>query len=263
MEVLSKVAEEDPTLRFDDDKETGQRILRGMGELHLQIVFERIEREFGMKVRVGRPQVTHRETISSSARVIAGVDRVIDAGKDTLTLKAQCEVSVSPRERGTGVVVSCTPKWEPAGYEPTADQMKAVEAGAKDSTLGGPVEGSALEDVQIDVERVITFSPGSNPQALRIAAAQAVREALIKAGGEIMQPIMKMEVVVPDENTGGVLGDLQSRGATILGHEPDAGMTSITCECGLSNLIGYATDLRSQTRGRGQFVMEFARFDVG
>jgi elongation factor G len=262
VEVLQKVTEEDPTLRFDDDKETGQRILRGMGELHLQIVFERIEREFGLKLRVGRPQVMHRETIGNTAKALGGVDRTLEAGAHTFELKAQCEVTVSPRDRGTGVVITSAPRWEPAGFEPTADQKNAILMGAKDSTIGGPIEGSPLEDVAISVDRVITFGAGSSPQALRIAVAQAVRDALSKAGGQLMQPIMKVEVVVPDENTGGVLGDLQSRGAAILGTEADAGMTSIEAECGLSGMIGYMTDLRSQTRGRGQFVMQFERFDV-
>jgi elongation factor G len=263
IEVLQKVAEEDPTLRFDEDKDTGQRLLRGMGELHLQIAFERIEREFGLKLRVGRPQVVHRETITQAAKATGSVDRTLEAGNHTVELRASVEVSVTPRERGTGNEVVCSPRWEPSPMEPTNDQKAAVLAGATDATHGGPVEGSPLEDVRIVVDRVLTSGSASSPQALRIAAAAAVREALVKAGGAIMQPIMKVDVVVPDENTGGVLGDLQSRGAVILGHEPDAGMTSITCECGLSNLIGYATDLRSQTRGRGQFVMEFARFDVG
>ena len=109
---------------------------------------------------------------------------------------------------------------------------------------------------------VTTFGLASSAQALRIAAAAAVRDAINAAGGLLMQPIMKVGVVVPDENTGGVLGDLQSRNATILGHDSHGDMTTISAECGLSKLIGYATDLRSATRGRGQFVMEFDRFDV-
>jgi elongation factor G len=261
-EVIGKMTEEDPTLRFAEDVETGQRILKGMGELHLQIAFERMEREFGLKVRVGRPQVVHRETIANAATLVDGVDRVLDMPSGSLHLKAECEVRVTPRERGAGMEVKTTPVWLPMGFEPTADQLAAVKAGANDAASGGPVEGSPLEDVEIVVRRVTTFGPATSPQALRIGTATAVRQALVEAGGRVMQPIMKIEVVVPDENTGGVIGDLQSRGATILGHEADAGMTSIAAECGLSNLIGYATDLRSSTRGRGQFVMEFDRFDV-
>jgi elongation factor G len=263
IEVLGKIAEEDPTLRYHEDAETGQRLLSGMGELHLQIAFERMEREFNLKLRVGRPQVVHRETIRQTIRHTGGVDRQIDAGNQVIHLRADVVAEVSPRERGAGMLIdTAAAQWEPAGYEPTNDQRNAVELGAKDAATSGPVEGSPLQDVHVRVERVLTFGPSSNPQALRIASAQAVREAMGKAGGVVMQPIMKMEVVVPDENTGGVLGDLQSRGATILGHEAEGGMTSIAAECGLSPLIGYATDLRSSTRGRGQFVMEFDRFDV-
>ncbi len=261
-EVLRKITEEDPTLRFVDDAETGQRVLRGMGELHLQIQFERMEREFGLKVRVGRPQVVHRETIAKAATHEGGVDRVLDAGSNVIELKAAAVIEVSPRERGSGMNIVCEPVWMPEGYDPSPEQLAAVEAGATDATIGGPIEGSPLEDVEVQVQRVTTFGAGSSPQALRIAAATAVRETLVKAGGLVMQPIMKVEVTVPDENTGGVLGDLQSRGAVIQGHETDDGTTRIGAECGLSELIGYATDLRSSTKGRGQFVMEFDRFDV-
>ena len=130
--------------------------------------------------------------------------------------------------------------------------------------LGGQLvlEGAELEDVAVRVEKVMTFGFGSSAQALRIAAAVSVRNALQAAGGLLMQPIMKVEVVVPDGDTGSVLGELQSRKATILGHEAEFGTTTIEAECGLTQLIGYATDLRSMTRGRGQFTMEFDRFDA-
>ena len=112
------------------------------------------------------------------------------------------------------------------------------------------------------VDSVQTWPGASGPQALRIAGATGAREALQAAGGQVLQPIMRLEVVVPEENTGGVLGDLQARGAVITGHEGEGDQTRIDGECGLSNLIGYMTALRSNTRGRGQFTMEFSRFDV-
>ncbi len=262
LEVVNKVTEEDPTLRFEDDPETGQRILKGMGELHLQITFERIEREFNLKFRVGRPRVVHRETVGKTATAEGGVDRTLDGSAGQFTLRADVKATVSPRERGAGVLVTCKPRWFPPEFNPSEEQLQAVDQGARDALSAGPVEGSSLADVALVVDEVRTFGEGSSPQALRIAAASAVREAVIKAGGVVLQPIMKVEVVVPDENTGGVLGDLQSRGATILGHSTEAGITSIEAECGLSSLLGYTTDLRSQTRGRGQFVMEFDRFDA-
>ena len=261
-DVLKKVAEEDPTFHFEEDNETGQRLVRGMGELHLQITFERIEREFGLKLRAGRPQVVHRETIGAKATHTGGVDRILDIGNQQVHLKAEVEVVVKPAPRGDGVSVKDSAVWLPEGFEPTAEQRKAVLDGVQDATVGGPIEGAPLEDVIIRIAKVHTTTPGSSPQALRIAAATAVREAMTKAGGKVLQPIMKVEVVVPDENTGGVLGDLQSRGAVILGHETEDGIATLSAECGLSGLIGYATDLRSSTRGRGQFVMSFDRFDA-
>jgi elongation factor G len=262
LDALGKVCEEDPTLRFEDDAETGQKILKGMGELHLQIIFERLEREFGLGLNVGRPRVVHRETVASEAVASGGVDRVIEAGNQRIELKASCTARVIPADRGAGISVHSEPVWLPPELDPTAEQCQAVAQGAKDALSGGPVEGSPLQDVRVVVERVETFGAASGAQALRIAAAQAVREALVKAGGQLMQPIMKIEVVVPEENMGGTLGDLQSRGATILGQGLEGDTTRIEAECGLSNLIGYATALRSNTRGRGQFVMEFDRFDV-
>ncbi len=263
LEVLGKMCEEDPTLTFHENKETGQRLISGMGELHLQIAFERMEREFGVKVHVGKPEVVHRETITQSTTHTGGVDRQIEAGDAILELKADVTVAVAPRPRGEGTTVAVDAvTWAPAGFEPSADQRAAVEAGVNDACSVGPIEGNALQDVGIVVQAVTTHGASSSPQALRIAASTAVREALMQAGGVVMQPVMAVEIVVPDENTGGVLGDLQARGATILGHEPDGGVTSIQAECGLKSLIGYATELRSSTKGRGQFVMEFSRFDV-
>ncbi|TNE89224.1 MAG: elongation factor G [Deltaproteobacteria bacterium] len=262
LEVLGKVTEEDPTLRFEEDQDTGQRILKGMGELHLQISFERIQREFGLKLNVGKPRVMHRESIANRATATGSVDRVIESNAGRFELKAAVTVDVKPLGRGEGVQLTCEPSWQPGDLEPSAEQAEAVRQGASDALTGGPLQGAQLEDVAVTVKMVETFEGAATPQALRIAASTAVRDALKSAGGLLLQPIMKVEVVVPDENTGGVLGDLQSRGAVILGHEAEAGTTSITAECGLTALLGYTTELRSQTRGHGQFTMEFARFDA-
>ena len=261
-EVLGKICEEDPTLRFEDDPETGQKILKGMGELHLQINFERLEREFNLKIHVGKPRVVHRETVAALAEATGGVDRTFDAGAQQIELRAQVTARVEPSDRGAGVSVVSEPAWQPPELEPTREQQDAVAQGATDALSGGPLEGSALQDVQVTVTGVQTFGGASSAQALRIAAATAVREALVKAGGLLMQPIMRVEVVVPEENMGQTLGDLQSRGATIMGQSAEMDIVRIEAESGLSSLIGYAMDLRSNTRGRGQFTMEFDRFDV-
>lgn len=261
-EVLGKVTEEDPTLRYAEDAETGQRILSGMGELHLQIVFERIEREFGVRVNTGAPRVVHRETVRGTARGTGAVDRVLEVGRERLALKASVEVEVAPAARGAGLALTVDPTWHPAEHAPGVEQIEALEAGVHDALAGGPLEGSPVEDVVLSVRAVHTHGEASSPQALRMAAVRAVRDALVRAGGRIMQPLMHTVVVVPEENVGPVMGDLQARGAAILGNDADGGARVITAECGLSALIGYATDLRSRTQGRGQFTMEFDRFDV-
>lgn len=262
VEVVKKMTEEDPTLRFEADAETGQSILKGMGELHLQIAFERMKREFSVGVRVGKPRVVHRETVGKSATVTGGVDRVLEMGNGTRELKANATARVDPRDRGTGVEIVCEPKWSPADFTPTEEQMEAVRLGATDAMAGGPTEGAPIEDVRVTVVSVETFGAASDAQALRIASASAVRDAMREAGGLVMQPIMRIDVVVPDEEMGRVLGDLQSKGSTILGHSSDTDMSTIEAECGLTQLLGYATSLRSMTKGRGQFTMEFDRFDV-
>ena len=140
--------------------------------------------------------------------------------------------------------------------------MEAVVAGVKDSMMGGPIAGAPLVDVDVTLDLVETFDKDSNPQALRIAAAQAVRTAIRNAGGSKMQPLMKIEVVVPGEYVGSVLGDLQSKQAVIYDQVPSMDSISLLGECPLESLLGYTTTLRSLTKGRGSFTMEFARFDA-
>ena len=263
LEVLGKICEEDPTVRFVEDKETGERVLRGMGELHLQIIFERIQREYGLEVRAGRPTVMTRETVGGSGTGNALVDRVLQMGDNPVPLKARCKASVRPNDRDAGMAITIEPTILPAGSTLSDAQLDAVKAGVHDATMAGPSEGAVLQDVVVDLSEVEVFAEGSTPQALRIAASQAVREALIAGGGQVLRPLMKVEVVVPDENLGSVLGDLQSKGASITGQESDMGTSTILCEAGLHHLLGYTTALRSMTRGRGQFTMEFDRFDVG
>lgn len=264
LEVLAKVCEEDPTVRFEEDTDTGQRILKGMGELHLQIIFERIEREFGLKVRAGKPRVMVRETIAGPGTGDALVDRTLRPGEaNEMRLHARAVAQVAPTDRDAGIQVEIKPTILPEGASLSPAQQEAVEAGVNDATLGGPSEGAPLQDVRVRLVTVELFGEGSTPQALRIAASQAVREAMLDGGGQVLRPLMSVEVVSPDENLGGVLGDLQARGATILGQESDMGMASIQGECPLHALLGYATQLRSITKGRGQFTMDFARFDVG
>ncbi len=262
LEAIAKICEEDPTVKFEEDEETGQRILRGMGELHLQILFERMNREFNLKLRSGKPRVTVRETIRNTGNADETIERTIIAGGKDMHLKARCVATAKPTERGAGCNHKVAPTVLPEGSSLSATQMEAVVAGVEDSMMGGPIAGAPLVDVEVTLDLVETFDKDSTPQALRIAAAQAVRRAIRNGGGSKMQPLMKIEVVVPGEYVGSVLGDLQSKQAVIYDQVPSMDSISLLGECPLESLLGYTTTLRSMTKGRGSFTMEFARFDA-
>jgi len=263
LEVLDKIQQEDPTLRVEEDKDTGQRLLRGMGELHLQIVLERIEREFGIHVRSGEPAVALRETVSASGAGEALFNPPRPADKKLPELKARVAVRVSASSRGSGVQVRCQPVVKPEAHELTLQQRAAVEQGVRFALGSGPETGAPLEDVDLQVTEVELFGAASTTDALGAAASRAVQRALESAGSLALHPIMAVDVVCPEENLGAVLGDLQARQALIKDTETWGDTVTITCEVALDRLLGYATDLRSLSKGRGQFSMIFDRFDVG
>ncbi len=263
LEALDKLQQEDPTLRVEEDPETGQRVLRGMGELHLQIAGERLRREFNVNIRVGSPDVVTRETIERAATASSLFHRLIEQpdGKK-LEMKAGARVAVEPLPRGAGVTVSAdAPQVMPAGLELNPAQREALAAGADDVLATGPTRGAPLQDVALRVLEVELFGALSSPQALRVAVAEAARKALAQAGGLVLRPIMTTEVVVPESDVGAVLGDLQARRAVIRDTATLGEMSVIQCDCPLDRLLGYITDLRGMTRGRGQFTMTFDRFD--
>ncbi len=262
LEALDKLQQEDPTLRVEEDAETGQRVLRGMGELHLQIAGERLQREFNVHIRVGQPDVVTRETIERAAEADSLFHRVIEQpdGKK-LQMKAWAKVAVEPLLRGAGVTVLAEPQARPAGVELSQPQREAIAGGVGDVLANGPATGALLQDLTVRVLEVELFNTLSSPQALRIAVAEAARKALQRAGGLVLRPIMATEVVVPESDVGTVMGDLQSRRAVIRETTTLGEMTVIRCDCALDRLLGYITDLRGMTRGRGQFTMTFDRFD--
>ncbi|KPK40807.1 MAG: GTP-binding protein [Gammaproteobacteria bacterium SG8_47] len=262
LEVLDKLQQEDPTLSVEDDPETGQRLLRGMGELHLQIVLERLEREFHLRVRAGRPRVALRETIKSAATAELVFDRVIEVDRVPTPVQARAVVTVRPLPRRAGVQVRDDPVLEPEGASLSATQREAVSAAARDLLASGPEHGLPLQDLAIEITRIELFGQASRPEALRACVALAVRKALLDAEPLVLHPIMRTEVVVPEENLGTVLGDLQSRQANIVATQTLGDTASVTCDAPLDNLLGYTTVLRSLTHGRGQFTMMFERFDT-
>ena len=263
LEALDKLQQEDPTLRVEEDQETGQRVLRGMGELHLQIAGERLRREFNVNIRVGNPDVVLRETIAQAAEADNLFHRLIEQPDGRkLEMKAWARVAVEPLPRGVGVTVVAEPRVRPEGVELNPAQRDAAAGGAGDVLASGRTTGAPLQDLAVRVLEVELFGALSSPQALRVAVAEAARKAIAQAGGLVMRPIMTTEVVVPEGDVGAVMGDLQARRAIIRDTTTLGEMTIIHCDCALDRLLGYITDLRGMTRGRGQFTMTFDRFDV-
>ncbi len=262
LDVLDKLQQEDPTLRVETEPDTGQRLLRGMGELHLQIVVERLEREFLLRVLTGRPAVALRESIADQASAEVMFERTMEVDHVPTVVKARVRVVVRPVKRLSGTEVTTTPKVVPESATLSDPQREAIETGATDLLLSGPKENVPLQDVAIDIEEVELFGHASRPEALRACVSLAVRKALLDAKGVVLHPIMRTEVVIPEENLGTVLGDLQARHALILDTQTLDDITTITCDVALDKLLGYTTTIRSLTHGRGQFSMLFDRFDA-
>ena len=261
LEALDKVTQEDPTLAVAEDPDTGQRLLRGMGELHLQIVLERLAREFGVAVRSGRPAVAVRESITADATVSFLYTRPPSPDGKHPELTAGATVQVTPAARGTGNSMTLSPKVLPAGTELAPEQREALRQGLAQALAAGPEHGAPVEDLEVRLTQVELFGQQSPPDALAAAAARALGKALVQAGPCALEPVMRVEVVVPDENLGAVLGDLQQRQAAIQATDTSDGDSVVACEVALARLLGYATELRSLTQGRGQFSMHFLRFD--
>lgn len=262
LEALNKLLQEDPTLRLDEDPETGQRVLRGMGELHLQIVFERLQREFHLRVRAGKPAVAARETVTAAGSGEFLFEPAIELDSKHAALKAWARVSVSPAARGSAVEVIARPLVKPSGTDLSERLAQAVEDGVRDALASGPKEGAPLVDLVVRVEEVEVFGSATTAEALRAATARAAQHAVRQAGSLVLYPLMSTEVVTPETYVGPVLGDLQARRASIKSTSNILDTVSIRCEVPLQKLLGYATELRSLTQGRAHFSMLFDRFDV-
>ncbi|MBB1093592.1 elongation factor G [Rhodopseudomonas palustris] len=262
LEALDKIAQEDPTFKVEEDADTGQRLLRGMGELHLQIVLERLQREFHLQVRSGRPAVAVRETVTRAVTAEALYSRPPSPDGKQAALTAWVAVAVTPRERSAGNQLTVTPAVRPAGAELKSEQRLALENGARLALATGPLHGAPVEDVALTVTTVELFGQASSPDALAAAVSKAVHQALTAAAPQALYPLMHVEVTVPADHLGTVLGDLQARRAVIHGTTMRHQDVRIECEVLLAALLGYATELRSLTQGRGQFSMTFERFDM-
>jgi len=252
-QVLEKFLAEDPTLRVRQDEDTGQTILSGMGELHLEVITSRMQREFNTQVNVGKPQVVYRETIGKTAEATAVFDREV-AGQNHY---GEVRIRIQPLARGEGNRFSARVSEEivPAAYR------RAVEQGVMESLESGAMLGYPTVDVKaVLVGGAYRESAGSE-LAYRVSASMATQDALRQADSFLLDPFMKTEVLVPEAFMGDVIGDLNSRGGKIESIEPRGGLQVIQGIVPLANMFGYSTTLRSATQGRGTFSMQFSRFD--
>ena len=260
---LTKLADEDPTFRFGEDPETGQTIIRGMGELHLDIMADRLRREYGVEATVGRPQVVHRETLAGTAEAEARFERQVD--DETLFGQARVRVAARPRGSGNVVKLAIVPPEQVLGAPRIPETPRAIlEAaleGATEAMRSGP-EGYPFEDIEVVVTGIEYRPDASTPAGQRAAVGEALRQASREAGTRLLEPIMKVEVTAPEANVGDVLGDLNARHA----HIEDVGVRGnqrlVVAKVPLRRMFGYSTDLRSATQGRANYTMQFESFDA-
>ena len=249
--ALSKLAEEDPTFRTWTDEETGQTIIAGMGELHLEIIVDRLLREFKVEANVGAPQVAYRETIRKDANQETKYARQ-SGGKGQY---GHVKIKIEPNpgkgyEFVNGIVGGAIPK----------EYIPAVDNGIQGAMKSGILAGYPVVDVKVTLWDGSYHEVDSSEMAFSIASSMAFKDAMKKADPVIMEPIMKVDVVVPDEYMGNVIGDLNSRRGAIQNQESTDGTARVTAMVPLSEMFGYATDLRSKTQGRGQYSMEPADY---
>ncbi len=260
VDVLDKLLQEDPTLRLESDDDTGQLLLWGMGELHLQMVFERLEREFNLPVRSGKPSVALRETVTrKSTAEVTWKPQATSTEKPTET-EVRIRATVTPGSRGSGIEIVVQPEIKPAGAQLSALQMEGLKQGLQLPLAGGPLQGAHLEDLLVRVDE-LEFHGSVAADTLRGAGSKVISRAIGDAGTVLLRPIMAMEIIVPEQNFGVVLGDLQARQAMVTDSRKEHGQVIISCEAPLDRMLGYTTELRSMTRGHGQHTAVFERFD--
>ncbi|MFH1011726.1 MAG: elongation factor G, partial [bacterium] len=251
-DALAKLAEEDPTFRVRCDEETGQTILSGMGELHLEILVDRVLREYRVEARVGKPQVAYKECIR---RKVTQETRFVrqTGGRG---LYAHIELEIEPNEPGKGFAF----KSKVASGAVPRDYIPAVEQGIREAMKSGILAGYPLEDIRATLLDGSYHEVDSSEVAFKMAASMAFREAAAKADPALMEPIMQISIIVPDTYLGSVVGDINSRRGRVQGIHPRPDAQVVTVLVPLAEMFGYATALRSLTQGRAIFSMQFDHF---
>jgi len=250
--ALRALSEEDPTLHVASDEETGQTTLAGMGELHLDVIVDRMKREYGVEVRTGRPSVAYRETITRAAKA-RGTFKRQSGGKGQY---GDAAIEVEPSEKGKGYIFLN----EIVGGSIPKEFITPIDKGIREALEGGIIAGYPMVDVTVHLVDGSFHEVDSSEMAFKIAGSMAIKEAAAKAGAVVLEPIMKVEVVVPEDYTGSVVGNLNSRRGMINSIEQRGNAQAVNVHVPLSEMFGYATDLRGMTQGRGNFVMEFDHY---
>jgi len=251
--ALGRLAQEDPSFRVHTDEESGQTIISGMGELHLDIIVDRMRREFKVEANVGKPQVAYRETIRKTVEQEGKFVRQ-SGGRGQY---GHVWLKIEPQESGKGyefvnaIVGGVVPR----------EYIPAVDKGIQEQLQNGVIAGYPVVDVKVTLFDGSYHDVDSNEMAFKIAGSMGVKEGARKAGAVLLEPIMKVEVVTPEENMGDVIGDLNRRRGMILGMDDEATGKIVHAEVPLSEMFGYATDLRSATQGRATYTMEFAKYN--
>ncbi len=251
--ALAKLVEEDPTFRTYTNEETGQTIIAGMGELHLEIIVDRLLREFKVEANVGKPQVSYKETFTASA----DIDHKYAKQTGGKGQYGHVKIKVYPRQPGEGfefknsIVGGAIPK----------EYIPKIEEGIREAMENGPIAGYQVVDVGVELYDGSYHEVDSSEMAFKIAASMAFREAAKKCAPVLLEPVFKIEVTVPEEYMGDVIGDISSRRGRIEGSDMNNGAVAVRGMVPLSEMFGYATDLRSKTQGRGVYVMQFDHFE--
>ncbi len=252
-QTLQKLSEEDPTFKTYVDRETGQTIIAGMGELHLEIIVDRIIREFKVECRVGNPQVAYREALTRTIKTEGRYVRQTGGHGQY----GHCVVEFSPLEPGEGFVFEN----KTVGGVIPKEYIPAIEQGIKEAAGSGALGGYEMVDFKATLLDGSTHEVDSSEMAYKIAGSMALKEAMEKGGSVLLEPVMKVEIVMPEEYMGDVLGNITARRGKIQGTDNRGVSAVIDAQCPLSEMFGYATDLRSATQGRGTFTMQFDHYE--
>jgi len=251
---LSKLAEEDPTFKIRQDENTGQTIISGMGELHLDVLVDRLLREFKVQANVGRPKVAYREAISKPVMDINYKYTKQTGGRGQY---GHVVINIEPLENGSGIIF----EEKVRGGSVPKEYIPAVEKGVYEAAESGVLAGYPMTDLKVTLTDGSFHEVDSSELAFRMAAIMAFREGIEKASPILLEPIMKVEVIIPEEYTGDIIGQINARSGSILGMDSRFGNTqAIKAEVPLAEMFGYATELRSGTQGRGVFTMEFQHY---